>query len=203
MHKMITLSFKRSAKSTVRNSRQNMKIVHRRNFIHEHFEVPLAVKMLKLPLQKRILQVGCGIGIALPPLTYLCQPTLLVGIDINEKFLKRAKRRLRIREIYAELFLEDVRRMPFPDAFFDMVIDFGLCYHIRQNDFALLEIARVLTIGGIFVYETRIKQFFSHAIHAFGRKIPWQATPCFKPRRSAIFWSSRVKKDLSSNGKFS
>ena len=36
------------------------------------------------------------------------------------------------RGVEAELVPGDIRRMPFPDASFDLVVDFGTCYHIAR-----------------------------------------------------------------------
>jgi ubiquinone/menaquinone biosynthesis C-methylase UbiE len=83
--------------------------------------------------------------------------------------------------------------MPFDDESFDLVIDFGTCYHITQPERALREIARVLSVGGIFVYETPVNQLLSHPIRSFGRRLPWQAAPELVPQRNAVLWASRLK----------
>jgi ubiquinone/menaquinone biosynthesis C-methylase UbiE len=92
----------------------------------------------------------------------------------------------------AELVPGDVRRLPFPARSFDLVVDFGTCYHIRRPDVALREIARVLAPDGIFVHETRINQFFSHPVRSRGRRLPAEAERLFRHRRSAVLWTSRT-----------
>ena len=169
------------------------KIVERRNFMQEHLEVPALVRAMKLPLYKRILEIGCGPGIALAPLAKYCRPLRLVGIDIDDELLKKAKRRIKERQIMAELYQEDVRRLPFPDESFDIVVDFGTCYHVNRRVMALREIRRVLAKGGIFVYETRFSQLLSHPVRSFRQRIPWQMVPELKFRWAAVMWSSRVK----------
>lgn len=159
----------------------------------ERFHVPLAIRSMHLPQNRRVLEIGCGYGFALTPIFYLCRPTRLVGIDINRRFLKRASRRLKVREVEAELYCEDVRRLPFPDMSFDIVFDFGTCYHIAHNDEALREIARILTVSGIFVCETPVTQRLCHPVRSFGKHIPWKSVPELKPRHSAFFWTSREK----------
>jgi ubiquinone/menaquinone biosynthesis C-methylase UbiE len=175
------------------NYYMGFKNVARRNFMLEKLEVPAMVKTLKLPSGKRVLEVGCGQGFALPPLFRLCQPAQLVGIDIDQNLLIMAAKRLRDRRIPAELFLTDVRRMPFPDEAFDVVIDFGTCYHITHKVKALKEITRVLSKGGIFVFETRLNQFLSHPMRSCGCKLPWHLAPALKSQWSAGMWASRVK----------
>ena len=170
--------------------------IARRNATQEAIEIPAMVRAMNLPRGKRILEVGCGRGVALAPFAKLCQPARLVGLDIDDDFLAEAEERIGARHVQAELFLNDVRRMPFADESFDLVIDFGTCYHITQPERALREIARVLSVGGIFVYETPVNQLLSHPVRSFGRRLPWKAAPELVPQRQAILWASRLKRRI-------
>ena len=165
-----------------------------RNGMQELLEVPLLVRLLDLPVGRRILEVGCGRGIALPALSQLSRPAHLTGLDIDRGLLDEAAQRLNTRQVQADLVHSDMREMPFPDESFDIVVDFGTCYHIAHPDRALNEIARVLSFGGVFVCETPASQLLSHPMRSLGRMLPWSGTPCFVPHRNAILWSSRVKR---------
>ncbi len=167
--------------------------LQRRNLTQEMLEVPVLVKAMKLPRSVRILEVGCGRGIAFPPLDRLCTPTRLVGIDVDAEALSDAEQHLRQREVDATVVLGDVRSMPFVDGEFDVVIDFGTCYHIARPGDALEEISRVLQPGGVFVYETRASQLLSHPIRSFGKSLPWRAIKSLKRIRRRLLWASRVK----------
>lgn len=180
----------------VNDEYQPFTMMDRRDFMQERLEVPIMVKALKLPSYQRILEIGCGCGIALVPLAELCHPSRLVGIDIDKRLLKQAGKRLKAREVKAELYQEDVRRLPFVDESFDIVVDFGTCYHINRRVKALREISRVLIRGGIFVQETPLNQFLSHPVRSFRKRIPWKMAPQLTFRRTAIMWSSRVKHAL-------
>lgn len=127
-----------------------------RNALQEFLEVPFLVRLLDLPRGQRVLEVGCGRGIALSTVAQLCRPVHLAGLDIAGDLLDEAEERLRARQMEAELVQADVREIPFPDESFDIVIDFGTCYHITHPDRALLEISRVLSVGGLFVCETPV-----------------------------------------------
>ncbi len=162
-----------------------------RNWRQEHLEIPLMLVALRLPRSARVLEVGCGRGIALPPLARRLAPSRLVGLDIDPALLTEAERRLRDTATTAELVLGDVRRLPFPDREFDVVIDFGTCFHVARPEVALREIARVLAPGGIFATETRLSQFLSHPVRARGRVLPWSAVSELLPRSSAALWQSR------------
>ena len=162
-----------------------------RNTRQATLEVPLLVRALGLPKRARILEIGCGRGIALVPLARLLEPVRLTGLDIEPAFLADAQRRLDQAGVSAELIPGDVRALPFPEAAFDIVIDFGTCYHIARAEAALSEVARVLAPGGRFVHETPLSQLLSHPLRSFGRAIPWDREPRFGRPRRALLWSAR------------
>jgi ubiquinone/menaquinone biosynthesis C-methylase UbiE len=167
--------------------------VERRNFLQEKLEVPALVRALRLPTGCRILEVGCGRGIAMRPLEQMCRPARLVGVDIEPELVDQARARVERLGIQAEVRVGDVRDLYFAAQTFDIVIDFGTCYHISQPERALAEIARVLCRGGWFVQETRVSQLLSHPIRSFGRKLPWDKVPTLRPSRSALLWDCRVR----------
>ena len=151
------------------------------------------VRLLGVPHGARVLEIGCGQGAALAALARRCAPSRLVGIDIDTQSLSRAERNLRDRGAACELILGDARQIPFADGAFDVVIDFGTCYHIGRADDAISEIERVLAVGGRFVYETPVSQLMSHPIRSLGRRMPWPAGTVPRPSRRRLLWSSRVK----------
>ena len=123
-----------------------------RNELQARVEIPLAMRLLKVPRGGRVLELGCGRGVALPRLTQLLDPSLLVGLDSERELLRRAKDRCSTAGIPAMLVQGDVRAVPFEDGSFDVVIDFGTCYHVSGGEAAIGEVERVLTPGGVFVY---------------------------------------------------
>jgi ubiquinone/menaquinone biosynthesis C-methylase UbiE len=163
---------------------------HGRNWRQEHVEIPLMLRTLRLPRRARVLEIGCGRGIALPTLARHLTPARLVGIDIDLTLLADAQRRLRETGTRAELIVADVRCLPFPDGYFDLIIDFGTCFHVARADQALNEVARTLRFAGIFATETRLSQLLSHPIRSRGRSLPWRAAETLAPRRRAGLWQS-------------
>jgi SAM-dependent methyltransferase len=163
-----------------------------RNGLQERIEIPLLIRALSLPKGQRILEVGCGRGIALPVLSSRLAPRALVGIDVDQELVAIAQQRLRVLDVDATVEHADVRALPFEDASFDLVIDFGTCYHISGASDALAQIARVLRPGGLFVHETPIAQCLAHPIRSFGRRLPWSHAG-FARRRSALLWGVREK----------
>lgn len=161
-----------------------------RNARQHDVEVPLFVRLLGLARRGRILEVGCGAGIALPGLNRLCSPTLLVGLDIDEDALAAAATLTRAQAPTTLLVRGDVRAMPFADEFFDVVVDFGTCYHIGRGHHGLREIERVLRTGGIFATETRLNQFLSHPIRSRGRTLRFEAARRLRIERHRGLWMS-------------
>ena len=156
-----------------------------RNTRQQRLEVPLMLRALGVPHDARILEVGCGRGVALPAIQEHRSPARLVGLDIDRTLLSQAD------ETQAELVCGDVRAMPFRDASFDVCVDFGTCYHIARPLDALREIARVLRPGGRFCHETPLSQLISHPVRWGFRLLPWNAVPELEPARRAGLWSVR------------
>lgn len=165
-----------------------------RNWRQERLEIPMMLAALRLPHGARVLEVGCGRGIALPVLARLLAPARLVGLDIDPMLLTEAEQRLQETGTHAELIPGDVRDMPFPDGSFDVVIDFGTCFHVGRAGNALREIARVLTPGGIFATETKLSQLLAHPGRSIRRRLPWTATAELTPLRGAVLWQSRRRR---------
>lgn len=167
--------------------------VARRNAAQERLEVPALVRSLAIPSGARILELGCGRGVALVPLAQLCEPRQLTGVDIDPRVLLEARGRLDARGVEAELVCADIRELPFADGSFDLAVDFGTCYHISRPELALREVARVLRRdGALFVHETPISQLLAHPVRSAGRRLPWSAVPELCGHRTAVLWSSRI-----------
>jgi SAM-dependent methyltransferase len=154
-------------------------------------EIPIMVHALGLPAGGRVLEVGCGRGIALTVLDRLLRPERLVGLDVAADVLEQARTHTEAAGVRVELVPGDVRRLPFPDEAFDLVVDFGTCYHIARQAQALGEITRVLVPGGLFVQETPLSQLLSHPVRSFGRRIPWGSAPGLRRQRTALLWTAR------------
>lgn len=169
-------------------------VLARRDLWQASLEIPLIVHCLGIPRTQRILEVGCGRANALVPLAERCAPRRLVGLDVDGGLLKGARRHLDACGVTAELFQADVRSLPFPDGAFDVVLDFGTCYHIATPERALAEIARVLAPGGRLIHETPLGQLLSHPVRSSGRRLPWSAVPGLVPHRHALLFASRIKR---------
>jgi SAM-dependent methyltransferase len=171
--------------------------VEARNGLQERVEIPLLLRALRPPLGGRVLEVGCGRGIALPVLAERLRPAELMGIDIDPVLVAIAQQRMRAGGLDVTVLEGDVRDLPFEDGCFDLVIDFGTCYHVGGGTAgaraALREIVRVLRPGGLFVHETPVAQHLAHPVRSFGRRLPWATQPVLVSERRAVLWSMRRK----------
>jgi len=169
--------------------------VETRNGLQALLEIPLMIRALRLPLGMRVLEIGCGRGVALPVLAERLAPVELVGLDLDPALLAEADERVRRTGTEATLIEGDVRDLPFASGRFDVVIDFGTCYHasdtMQGRRAALGEVARVLCEGGLFVHETRVAQRLAHPVRSYGRRLPWSAVPTLVRDRSAVLWATR------------
>ena len=171
--------------------------VERRNMMQERIEIPFLLVALRPPRGGRVLEVGCGRGVALPVLADWLRPEELVGIDIDPALVELAKQRVCALGVSATVFEADVRAVPFDDRTFDLVIDFGTCYHVggggAGSRAALGEISRVLKPGGHFIHETPVAQLLAHPVRSFGRRLPWFLEPSLVPERRRVMWTMRRK----------
>lgn len=169
-----------------------------RNGLQERIEVPLMLWALGVARGGRVLEVGCGRGIALPVFAERLAPTALVGVDVDAALVGLARQRVQTLEVDATVVEGDVRALPFESDSFDLVVDFGTCYHVAGGDdgarAALREIGRVLRGGGVFVHETPIAQHLAHPVRSFCRTLPWTDADWFARERTALLWSARRKR---------
>jgi SAM-dependent methyltransferase len=168
-----------------------------RNGVQRRVEIPMLLRALRPPVGGRVLEVGCGRGIALPVLAERLRPASLVGVDIDPALVAIARRQMRAAELDVTVLEGDIRELPFDDGSFDLVIDFGTCYHVGGGvsgaRAALSEIGRVLRPGGRFIHETPVAQHLAHPARSFRRRLPWTTQPVLLPERRAILWSMRRK----------
>jgi SAM-dependent methyltransferase len=118
-----------------------------------------------------------------------------VGVDFDPDLVAIARERVRQTGLTATVLEGDLRRLPLDDESFDLVIDFGTCYHVGGGAAgaraALREIARVLCPGGLFIHETPIAQHLAHPVRSFGRRLPWASQSSLVVERRAVLWSMR------------
>lgn len=116
-------------------------------------EVGAMIELLGIPAGSRILDAPCGWGRHTRLFAEAGYPAW--GIDLSPALLRRARSRKRIRAHYAAA---DLRRVPFADGVFDVVINvftsLGIFHTDREDLRMLREARRVLAPGGRLLLES-------------------------------------------------
>lgn len=103
----------------------------------------------------RVLEVGVGTGISL---SQYASHLRIVGTDISEAMLRKARRRvdeLRLKNVES-LAVMDAEKLEFPDDAFDVVMAQYVVTAVPNPEAALDEFARVLRPGGELIILTRV-----------------------------------------------
>ena len=132
---------------------------------------------------KKLLDIGCFIGYGERWITK--QAREIVAIDSNSKAIEFAKQNRNFPNVDFKKI--DARKLPFHDETFDIVIAFQLIEHIPPNELSksLLEVRRVLKMGGIFFITTPNRKF---------RLLPFQRP--FNPEHYQEFQAERLERVL-------
>lgn len=96
----------------------------------------------------RVLDIGCGPAVLTEKL--LRNSCEVWGIDISEKMVEEAKKRMIDRGFNGRYHFNtgDIERLDFPDAYFDSVLCIGVLEYLKEDSKALNEIRRVLKDRG-------------------------------------------------------
>jgi phosphatidylethanolamine/phosphatidyl-N-methylethanolamine N-methyltransferase len=127
----------------------------------------------------RILEVGVGTGISLPDYS---RSNTLVGIDISEPMLLKAKERVAQFNLtnVESLSVMDVNHLGFPDESFDVVVAQYVITAVPDPETALAEFARVLKPGGEIILvnhisaESGLRRAFELGFAPIARRLGWR-----------------------------
>jgi SAM-dependent methyltransferase len=114
-----------------------------------------------------VLDAGCGLGYGLGTLA-AAHPSRLVGVDVAEDAVSRARREL---DGVAEVVQADVHDLPFDDGSFDVVVCFEVIEHIEGQGDAVAELKRVLRPDGMLLISSPNRDVYTpgnpHHVHEF------------------------------------
>lgn len=99
---------------------------------------------------KKVLEVGAGSGI---DSLYLAKNyrTKSFCLDFSEESLETVKENFKKHNLKCISIKSDLRKIPYPDNYFDIVFSGGVLEHFRNPLKVILEQKRVLKVGGLLV----------------------------------------------------
>ena len=114
---------------------------------------------------KRILDVGCGIGMYIRKFKEFSDD--VYGVDVDPERVEKA------RLTAANVMVAPAEKLPFPDNFFDVVFLHEVIEHVDDDRQAISEAIRVLAPGGraIVFAPNRLYFFETHGIYVGKRYI--------------------------------
>jgi ubiquinone/menaquinone biosynthesis C-methylase UbiE len=122
--------------------------------VQRFYEGPLLRKLGGTVMGGTALEIGCGRGAGVEVILRQFHPEHVYGIDLDPLQIERARRRLMHRyPRRVTLMVGDAERLPFADAIFDAVFDFGALHHVPDWQRSIADIRRVLKPGGTFFFE--------------------------------------------------
>jgi ubiquinone/menaquinone biosynthesis C-methylase UbiE len=125
-----------------------------RALVQRFYEGPLLRRMGGPVEGARVLDVGCGRGVGVELLLRQFGAGHVCGVDLDGGQIRRAERRLNgVHEGQWSLTQASVEHLPFDDASFDAVFDFGMLHHVPRWQAGVAEIRRVLKPGGRLFFE--------------------------------------------------
>ncbi len=113
----------------------------------------------------RILEVGCGPG---PNVWYFAREGFeAYGIDVSPTAIDKARKRIEEEGLSAELAVGNIEKLPYPDCYFDCVVDNEClyCNPLKATEDILGEIRRVLKKGGSFFSRTFTDEMYVGRSH--------------------------------------
>jgi len=140
-----------------------------RGFLQRHYEAPRLRRLSNAGVGS-VLEIGCGQGTGAKIIYDLFRPDRYVGIDLDAKMIQRARRKARALP-NARFHEADVSNLEFPNACFDLVVDFGIVHHVPNWKDALSEVHRTLKIHGEFLFEDLCVETWERGIGIPFRKI--------------------------------
>ena len=109
-----------------------------------------AIELMNIPVDARVLDVGCGSGWATKLMAAKARDGRVVGIDIADEMIRLAREGSRS-FANVEFQVASAERLPFNDAEFTHAFSMESLYYYADISEALREIKRVLKPGGLFV----------------------------------------------------
>jgi ubiquinone/menaquinone biosynthesis C-methylase UbiE len=118
------------------------------------YEAPLLRRLGGTVPGGTVLELGCGRGAGIEVILRQFETAHVCCIDLDPLQVERARKRLLGKYPgLVTLMQADAERLPFANASFDAVFDFGGLHHVPDWQKSIAETRRVLKPGGTFFFE--------------------------------------------------
>jgi len=114
---------------------------------------------------KRLLEVGCGMGTDL--LQFARGGAKVTAVDLTPRSVEISRQHLLLYGEQGEFAVADCEKLPFADESFDVAYSNGVLHHTDDTAGAVHEIHRVLRPGG----EARVMLYHRHSLYYWGQII--------------------------------
>lgn len=97
----------------------------------------------------KILDAGCGTGNFLSAIRKInCE---YVGIDFSEIMLRRARKKFFQEKLASFIYADINNKLPFPDNYFDVVVNINSLYMLESPEKTIREFKRVTKMNGLII----------------------------------------------------
>jgi ubiquinone/menaquinone biosynthesis C-methylase UbiE len=121
-------------------------VAKKRYFVEKHIIPFMELDTLN---DKRVLEIGCGIGTDAFMLASYCNE--YIGIDLTENAIQIVKERFKLYNLNGQFYSLNAEDLSiFEDNSIDMVYSFGVIHHTENPDKIVKEVNRILKPGGVF-----------------------------------------------------
>jgi ubiquinone/menaquinone biosynthesis C-methylase UbiE len=121
-----------------------------------------------LPPGARCLEIGCGRGAGARIIHETFAPSWIDAIDIDPEMLDLARRKQASWNLeQLHLIAGDAQDLPYRDACFDGVFNYGIVHHLEDWQKGIREVARVLRNGGVFYFEEIYPPLYANIIFRY------------------------------------
>lgn len=111
------------------------------------------------PTAPRILDAGCGAGLAFSLLEQTFQPEVLVGVDIDREMTTTAATAARGCRCRIELATAPILDLDYPGRSFDMIFCHQLLHHTYEQEEVLRKFFQLLVPGGVLLIGESCRPF--------------------------------------------
>jgi ubiquinone/menaquinone biosynthesis C-methylase UbiE len=128
---------------------------------------------------RRLLEVGCGVGIDL--VRFASHGANTTGVDLSEVAIELARRNFEFHGVEGDLRVMDGECLQFDDSTFDVVYVHGVLQYTHDTEAMISEVRRVLRPGGeaiLMVYNKY--SWLSLASRVSGVSLEHEGAPVFK-----------------------